>query len=1030
MFRDTTHRPGALQRALLVGLGAALTAGAVAVFPSTVSAFKPYTHYPTAEKAYDDVVDDGEVTIDGKAYTVRPEIVTALVNQPAAYNAGVIGPDGFPDLAFGQSQIHPEETGEWLQHIFTAAWDAQDDPNRSVAEKQQILAFAYGFMTHAAGDMWAHTLINKIADGVFPGVGEILNPDDLSAAEIALRHVIAEGYVGDATPGFDGNPERSIVPGEYDESDVVDFSDDATPRFTYDPPTAWIYETLVDPNNPLPIGTCGDGINDDADDDNVADDGCPGGPYTVGEPEANRGPLIDFFLDMQARLEIEKAKFEADAAYPDCWVTIDEDCYEGTQPITVQTVRGTINTTIPIQWCDFPNATTGICVRNPVDIVDDAIVNDIGSAYLGAWIDDIEVGLQHWPELGQQLSDALFDAGTYRDAQNFWCRNHTKSEDGLITYTDRVSCEDSVGLPIVLLYTLGGLDGQDGTGFIPTYLLSMLGAPDFVGDAIDLGEDVFLWLQDVLSFILPDIDILDEPIKKAKDLLMELVSKAVGFDVEEYFTFIKSPTHWMNTSSVTIDLPFADAVTVDLFQPGDREYLDDVMGLVDPTEPEQIEMPDHTFVESSRLKDNAEWTLEDFEVAHNAVTMSKLLLLDADQLNQVVADHSESMLLPGVSTALYTDPAGRPANVMIDGLDSKPWLRSIDSDHSWRQDRLPAFFTPGFGHHGSGEGQYAGTGQFPMWESCIARPAFRDLFHDWENGDWQVAGNNFPDLGDTPTAPADIAGSLTAEFTVTGHSAVVNGTTWVAGDHGFVVTAADTAFQAAAATTRFRTYTSGSQPGAWTEVAGQSASFALPSSAYENVKWIVEWEVTNGCETVTGTRAFYLDKTAPTVVVAQPSAAMYDTDDMSSIVYTATDGGSGVQTQGVTFDGLTAASGQVLDMYTLQTGTHTVAAATTDFVGNTATVTKSFTLLATTQSLRNNLDRAVAEGKITDAKVVKGLKDKLDAALKSHASGKHPTEKLQLVALVEQLMAQRGKGIDATVANRMIGWANDLIAAH
>jgi hypothetical protein len=72
MFRDTTHRPGALQRALLVGLGAALPAGAVAVFPSTVSAFKPYTHNHTAEKAYDDVVDDGEVTIDGKAYTVRP----------------------------------------------------------------------------------------------------------------------------------------------------------------------------------------------------------------------------------------------------------------------------------------------------------------------------------------------------------------------------------------------------------------------------------------------------------------------------------------------------------------------------------------------------------------------------------------------------------------------------------------------------------------------------------------------------------------------------------------------------------------------------------------------------------------------------------------------------------------------------------------------------------------------------------------------------------------------------------------------
>ena len=1006
-------------------LGIALTAGAVTLFPMPTSAFKPYTHNATAQIAYDDVVDDGMVTVNDVEYPVRPEVVAALTAQPAAYNAGVIGPDGFPDLAFGQSQIHPEETGEWLEHIFTAAWDAQDDPSRTATERQQILAFAYGFTTHAAGDMWAHTLINTIADGVFPGVGEIVNPDDLTAAEIALRHVIAEGYVGDATPGFDGNPERSIVPGEYDAGNHVDYSDDATPRFSYAAPTDWIYDTLVDPSNPLPIGTCGDGVDDDHDD--VVDDGCPGQAFTVGDPEPNRGPLIDYFLDLQAELQITQAQLEYDQVYKDCNI-IDWDCYVQHHPIQVQTVRGLKNTTVEVQACI--GAEFG-CALSPIDVADDAIVNSIGAAYIDAWIDDIEIGLEHWPILGQQLSDALFDAGTYRDAQNFWCRNHDKSEDGLITYEDRVSCEDAVGLPIVLAYTLGGLNGEGGpAGFIPEYLLSMLGAPDFVGDAFQFGGDALVWLQDVLSYILPDIDIFDAPLEAAKDMLLELTSEALGFDVEMLFDFLKHPTWWMEVGSLTMDLPILGSQTVNLFEEGDREYLDSVMNLVDPLVGEIIEDPDGNLVESSRLKDDAEWTLDDFEVAHNAVVTSKLLLLDADQLNQVIADNNGDILQDDVAVTTYTDHTDRPANVMIDSLDDAPWLRSIDSDHSWRADRLPAFTTPGHGHHGSGEGEYAGTGRFPLWESCIARPAFRSLFRDWENGDWTVPGNNFPDLGDAASVDPTVAGSLTGSMAITGPQALVDGTQWIGVGHGFDVTAVDTAFDAGQVGVRYRTYPFGWQAGEWTEVAGTAATFTLPTDAADT-RWVVEWQVHNPCETVTGAQIVHLDTTAPTVTITEPSAAGYDTDDVASIVYTAVDeGGSGVAAQSVTFDGATASSGQVLDMFLLATGVHTVDASATDLVGNVGTASRSFTLLATSVSLRNNLERARTEGLITDTAVHTGLVDKIDAAIKMHQKGKHGTEEQQLGAIVEQLSAQAGHGVDTGFAERMIGWITDLQAAE
>ena len=1025
MSRTVGRRRSFMKLAAVLTATAALTVTTLVVTALPAAAFKPYTHNATAENAYDDVTADGNVTIDGTAYTVRSEIVTALQNQPQAYNAGVIGPDGFPDLAYGQSAIHPEETGKWLQHILTEAWDAQDDANRSAAEKEQILAFAYGFMTHAAGDMWAHTLINQAAEGVFPGVGEILG-DDPTALEIALRHVIAEGYVGDATAGFDGNPLRSQVPGESDETGP-EYSDDSTPAYEYAAPNAWIYETLVNPANALPVGTCGDGLDDDG--DGTADDGCPGGPFTVnGEAEPNRGPLIDYFIDLKAQLEIERAKLQADLGQDECAFDT-ADCNPVDWPVQVDTVRGTVNTSIPVMDC----TNNPPCAPDPIDGADDIFVNPPAIAYLDAWIDDIDTGLRHWPELGEALSRTLFDAGTFRDAQNFLCDGDAEEQEtDEVLDTDRAKCEDAVGILQVAGYTLGGLNETDKPGFVNEYLLSMLGAPDFVGEVVEEGGDVFLWLQDLMQTIMPDIDVFDPLLADAKQLLLDLASEALGFDVEQLSSFLKHPTYWMEVGSADIDVPFSDDdVHVDLFDEGDREYLDNVMGLVDPlVDNKWIELPDGTVVEASWLKDTAEWTLEDFEPAYDAVQMAKLLLLDANGLNQVIADHRSAALLPGVSTALYADPAGRPANVMIDGLDGVPWLRSIDSDHSWRADRLPVFDSPDPGHDADGEPHYAGTGQMPLWESCVARSAFRDIFRDWENGAWYRPGMNFPDLGDAPTAPEWIAGSLTTAFDVTGDEAVVADVQWVGVNHGFTLTAADTSFTPDSLSTSYAVYPYGSQPQTWTTVEGPIAEFALPADASESVPWVIDWKASSECETVTGTQVVRVDRTAPVIELTEPAATGYDTDDFASVQYTITDPLSGVETQSVQFDGAEVPTGYELDMFTLDTGAHAAVATATDFVNNTATATRAFTLLATTESLSNNLTRAVAESLITDSKVEKGLRDKLNAALKSHATAKHATEVNQLAAVADQLAGQLGKGVDAEFATRMIGWTTDLIAVH
>lgn len=287
-------------------------------------------HNNTADPAWEDVAADGKVTFNGREYVVDARVAAAVSNQRGAYNAGVVGPDGFPDFVFGQSVIHALDTGKWFDHVLRRAWQAQADPAYSGADKEKILAFAYGFATHGAGDMWGHTYMNDFALGVFPAVGELVS--NVDSAEIAIRHLIAEGYVGDATPGYDGNPDRTAVPFETNEDGDPEVSDDASPRIAYAaPPNRWLYDTFVNPNTQLPIGRCFDGLDDDG--DGVPDDGCPGGPYTSGDPEPNRGKLLDFFIDLKAKLQLAEARFAWDSEFTDCAI-IDPDCYSRTKTLT------------------------------------------------------------------------------------------------------------------------------------------------------------------------------------------------------------------------------------------------------------------------------------------------------------------------------------------------------------------------------------------------------------------------------------------------------------------------------------------------------------------------------------------------------------------------------------------------------------------------------------------------------------------------------------------------------------------------
>jgi hypothetical protein len=175
--------------------------------------------------------------------------------------------------------------------------------------------------------------------------------------------------------------------------------------------------------------------------------------------------------------------------------------------------------------------------------------------------------------------------------------------------------------------------------------------------------------------------------------------------------------------------------------------------------------------------------------------------------------------------------------------------------------------------------------------------------------------------------------------------------------------------------------------------------------------------------------SFVLDATGPTIDITSPApeGGVFDTDNVSNIIFTATDVGAGVASSSVTLDGAPATNGQLLDMFFLAPGVHPIVVTAIDNLGNSSSATRTFEVHATAESLDSNIDRACNLGLIK-ANLCNALKAKTRAALAAHNRGQHATEHNILRALIHQLDTKRGKGLDAATADRLIGFIEDLIA--
>jgi hypothetical protein len=176
-----------------------LTAAALAAsctLSAPAGAWGLKTHLWIAEKVLADVQNGCDVDLGlsgGKRYAISQEVCQALRQHPAEFRAGVLGPDVFPDFVVGQVTTHPGTNEEPHRQDGDGKWATGQYMSRLLerASTPAELAFAYGYLVHGAGDVFAHTYVNNYAGDIF---------DLKDERRVELRHFVLEKYIEARTP--------------------------------------------------------------------------------------------------------------------------------------------------------------------------------------------------------------------------------------------------------------------------------------------------------------------------------------------------------------------------------------------------------------------------------------------------------------------------------------------------------------------------------------------------------------------------------------------------------------------------------------------------------------------------------------------------------------------------------------------------------------------------------------------------------------------------------------------------------------
>ncbi len=176
---------------------------------------------------------------------------------------------------------------------------------------------------------------------------------------------------------------------------------------------------------------------------------------------------------------------------------------------------------------------------------------------------------------------------------------------------------------------------------------------------------------------------------------------------------------------------------------------------------------------------------------------------------------------------------------------------------------------------------------------------------------------------------------------------------------------------------------------------------------------------------VEGRLSFIYDLDVPVITINSPTATAYMHPDILKLDFSAVDvGAAGLNSVWADLDGAAVTNGQMIDLYTLALGSHTLNVYAMDNAGNQSSQSVTFTVDATLQSLQSGLTRLYKEGQIKSKGVYNSLMMKLVAAGKSKSN---PATVILLKAYIYEVKAQSGRFITKNAANLLIADANWVI---
>jgi hypothetical protein len=188
-----------------------LCTATIACAASTSFAFGLKTHIWIGQSILAEIQSTCRVEIETVPVKLNVQVCESIRANPNAFLSGVLGPDAYPDLITGQVTTHPGiegdwATNDWLKHLYA---NARPGPE---------LAFAAGYVVHAASDIFAHTYVNGYS-------GDIFILTDERAVE--RRHFVLEKYIDSKLPDYNFDPETLAPPAEFLRDKLIHNADAA-----------------------------------------------------------------------------------------------------------------------------------------------------------------------------------------------------------------------------------------------------------------------------------------------------------------------------------------------------------------------------------------------------------------------------------------------------------------------------------------------------------------------------------------------------------------------------------------------------------------------------------------------------------------------------------------------------------------------------------------------------------------------------------------------------------------------------------